>query len=95
MQATNRNPVQHLDGVSVMVVDDDQDSRSFMCRLLRNHGASVVAVESSAEALGRFKEQRPRVLISDIGMPVEDGYALIRHVRELSAAEGGGFLRLR
>ena len=83
-------PIQHLGGVSVMVVDDDQDSRSFMCQLLRNHGASVVAAESTAQALGRFKLLRPRVLISDIGMPGEDGYALIRRVRELSEGEGGG-----
>jgi signal transduction histidine kinase len=82
--------IQHLDGVSVMVVDDDQDSRSFMCQLLQSHGASVVAVESTSEALGRLTQLRPCVLISDIGMPGEDGYALIRRVRELSDGDGGG-----
>ena len=89
LEGDDEPPLVHLDGVSVMVVDDDQDSRSFMCQLLRNHGASVVAAESTEEALGRFKELRPRVLISDIGMPGEDGYALIRRVRELPAGEGG------
>ena len=83
-------PIQHLDGVSVMVVDDDQDSRGFMCQLLQTHGACVIAAESTAEALGRFTQLRPAVLVSDIGMPGEDGYALIRRVRELSKAEGGG-----
>jgi CheY-like chemotaxis protein len=73
-----------------MVVDDDRDSRSFMCQLLQNHGASVVAAESTSEALGTLKQLRPRVLISDIGMPGEDGYALIRRVRELPEGEGGG-----
>ena len=83
-------PIQHLDGVSVMVVDDDQDSRSFMSQLLQNHGASVVAAESTSEALSRLRQLCPRVLISDIGMPGEDGYALIRQVRELPKDEGGG-----
>ena len=90
IEAGDEAPVQHLDGVSVMVVDDDQDSRSFMSQLLQNHGASVVAAESTSEALGRLRQLRPRVLISDIGMPGEDGYALIRRVRELSEDEGGG-----
>ena len=89
IEAGDEAPVQHLDGVSVMVVDDDQDSRSFMSQLLQNHGASVVAAESTSEALGRLRQLRPRVLISDIGMPGEDGYALIRRVRELSEDEGG------
>ena len=90
IEAGDESPVQHLDGVSVMVVDDDQDSRSFMSQLLQNHGASVVAAESTSEALGRLRQLRPRVLISDIGMPGEDGYALIRRVRELPEDEGGG-----
>ena len=90
IEAGDEAPVQHLDGVSVMVVDDDQDSRSFISQVLQNHGASVVAAESTSEALGRLRELRPRVLISDIGMPGEDGYALIRRVRELSEDEGGG-----
>ena len=49
----------------------------------------MVVAESTADAFGRFKQLRPSVLISDIGMPGEDGYALIRRVRELSEGEGG------
>ena len=90
IEAGDESPVQHLEGVSVMVVDDDQDSRSFISQVLQNHGASVVAAESTSEAVGRLRQLRPRVLISDIGMPGEDGYALIRRVRELSEDEGGG-----
>jgi len=78
-----------LDGVCVMVVDDDQDSRGFLCQLLENHGASVVAAESAADALRRFTQVRPDILVSDIGMPDQDGYALIRQVRELPEDQGG------
>ena len=81
---------QRLDGVSIMVVDDDGDSRSFMCQLLEDRGASVVSAQSASDALTSFTQARPDVLVSDIGMPDEDGYTLIRRVRELPAGEGGG-----
>jgi signal transduction histidine kinase len=81
---------RRLGSVSVMVVDDDHNSRASMCRLLENHGASVVAVESPADALSRFRQVRPDILISDISMPGEDGYALIRQVRGLPVGDGGG-----
>jgi CheY-like chemotaxis protein len=88
-----REPIdttQRLDGVSIMVVDDDGDSRSFMCQLLEDRGASVVSAESTSDALTSFTQARPDVLVSDIGMPDEDGYTLIRRVRELPEGEGGG-----
>ena len=79
----------HLDGVSVLVVDNDVDSRSFVCQLLEHHGATVSVSDSTSDALSRFRQLRPDVIISDIGMPDEDGYALIRRVRSLSSHEGG------
>jgi signal transduction histidine kinase len=78
-----------LDGVSVLLVDDDLDSRGFVCQLLENHGATVATSASTLEAVERFKHVRPDVLVSDIGMPDEDGYALIRQVRALASHEGG------
>jgi signal transduction histidine kinase len=78
-----------LDGISVLVVDDDIDSRNFVCQLLENHGAKVAAADSTLSALTRFSQLRPDVLVSDIGMPQEDGYALIKRVRSLDSREGG------
>ena len=77
-----------LDGVSVLVVDDDADSRAFVCQLLQDHGARVAGSDSTSDALRQFKQLRPDVLISDIGMPNEDGYALIRRIRALTSHEG-------
>jgi signal transduction histidine kinase len=79
----------NLDGISVLVVDDDVDSRTFVCQLLQNHGATVTVSDSTSDALLRFKELRPDVIISDIGMPDQDGYALIKRVRSLTSDEGG------
>ena len=82
-------PLPALDGVSVLVVDDDVDSRTFVCQLLENHGATVAMSDSASDALLRFRQLRPDVIISDIGMPNEDGYSLIKRVRSLTAHEGG------
>jgi signal transduction histidine kinase len=78
-----------LEGVSVLVVDDDRDSRNVICQLLEHHGATVAMASSTSEAFARFTQFRPDVLVSDIGMPEEDGYALIRRVRALADSEGG------
>ena len=79
-----------LDGVSVLVVDDDADSRTFVCQLLEDHGARVAVSDSTSDAFQQFRQLRPDVLISDLGMPDEDGYALIRRIRALTSREGGG-----
>jgi signal transduction histidine kinase len=78
-----------LEGISVLVVDDDTDSRNVICQLLESQGASVATAGSSSDAFVRFRQLRPDVIVSDIGMPGEDGYALIRRVRNLAAKEGG------
>ena len=79
----------NLAGVKVLVVDDEADARELVRRLLEDRGATVQLAGSVAEAVETLSSQRPDVLVSDIGMPGEDGYALIRQVRALPTAEGG------
>jgi PAS domain S-box-containing protein len=78
-----------LEGLRVLLVDDDQDSRGMLKTALSAYGAELKACSSTTEALETLKEWRPDVIVSDIGMPDEDGYDLIHKVRDLSA-EGGG-----
>jgi CheY-like chemotaxis protein len=75
--------------VKVVVVDDDNDSLRLVQRLLMSHGAAVITANSAREAFDLLRECRPQVLVSDIGMPNEDGYDLMRNVRSLDTAEGG------
>ena len=72
-----------LRGVKVVFVDDDSDSRELVKRVLSEHGADVWTAGSSDEGRSVFSEVRPDVLVSDIGMPREDGYELIRAIRAL------------
>ena len=74
-----------LEGISVLVVDDEEDAREAMAVLLRQAGARVLSVASAEEALEMLERMRPDVLLSDIAMPGEDGYALIRRLREQTA----------
>ncbi len=78
-----------LKGLRLLVVDDEEDTRVLLTTVLEKCGASVVSVASAGEALAALKEMRPHVLISDLGMPEEDGYALIKKVRALPAEAGG------
>lgn len=78
-----------LQGVTVLVVDDDADARNVMQRILGDSGASVITASSAAEALQVLPHARPTLLVSDIGMPGEDGYDLIRRLRALPGSEGG------
>jgi len=77
--------LDHLHGVHVLIVEDDADSRNVLALLLQKLGALVEAVPSAREAVDRVTHRRPDVLVSDIGMPEEDGYSLIRRVREMPA----------
>jgi len=72
-----------LNGVHILIVEDDPDSRNVLTLLLQRLGALVEAVASAKEAFDRLSHRRPDVLVSDIGMPDEDGYSLIRRVRAL------------
>ncbi|MGB7924275.1 MAG: ATP-binding protein [Pyrinomonadaceae bacterium] len=78
-----------LDGLRLLVVDDEADTRTLLKAVLEKCGASVITVASAGEALAALKETRPDVMISDLGMPGEDGYTLIKKVRALSAEDGG------
>jgi CheY-like chemotaxis protein len=78
-----------LSGLKVLVVDDEADSRELMSIVLQQCGAEVQAASSTREALKLLGEWRPDVLVSDIGMPVEDGYVLIKKVRSLHPDQGG------
>ena len=80
---------QGLDGLKVLVVDDDADARESVALALAQCGARTAAVGSAREALQMMLDFRPDVLVSDIGMPDEDGYALIRRVRSMAQGSGG------
>jgi PAS domain S-box-containing protein len=78
-----------LQGLRILVVDDETDARTLLTMMLEKCGAQVVAVGSSREGLESVETWRPDVLIADIGMPIEDGYGLIRKVRKLPKKKGG------
>lgn len=86
---TSPDAVPDLKGIRVLVVDDEADARNFLVIALETCGAIVTAVDSAHEAISTIAEAAIDVLISDIGMPDEDGYSLIRRVRALSETEGG------
>ncbi|HYP01055.1 MAG TPA: PAS domain S-box protein [Pyrinomonadaceae bacterium] len=80
---------ERLDGVKVLVVDDEPDARELLSTGLGHCGAQVTAASSAPEALEAISGAKFDVLISDIGMPGEDGYELIRRVRALPPGVGG------
>lgn len=78
-----------LDGVRVLVVDDEEDAREVVARLLQDAGATVAAAGTVDEALGWLEhEAPPDVIVSDVGMPDRDGYDLVRSVRRMAGAAG-------
>jgi len=78
-----------LAGIRALVIDDEEDARTLIRRILEDCEVSVTAVGSAVEALEQLPQVRPDVLISDIGMPELDGYHLIRAVRALPVDRGG------
>jgi PAS domain S-box-containing protein len=78
-----------LRGLRALIVDDEFDARALLTMMLERSGAHVLAVASAREALDSLERWKPDVLIADIGMPVEDGYSLIRKVRALPSDRGG------
>jgi CheY-like chemotaxis protein len=87
--ATDVATDNRLDGVRVLLVDDDEDSLELLIRALSRSGAAATACCSAEEALQKLPRVRPHVVVSDIAMPGMDGYELIRRVRALSPEEGG------
>ena len=92
-RSSTTGPVQigcpDLAALSVLAVDDEADARQLIKRILADCGALVETASSTAEAMAALQRKKPDVLITDIGMPGEDGYALIQKVRALSANDGG------
>src|SRR5215471_3283846 len=76
-----------LDEVRVLVVDDEAETRDLLKIMLTSHGAEVITSASAGEALTRLDNSKPDVLVSDIGMPVLDGYAFIKRVRALDSSQ--------
>ncbi len=83
------SPSPRLEGIHIMIVDDEQDTREMLRLMMRQFGANVRACASSKEALSVLNDWNPDVIVSDIEMPDEDGYELIREVRRLEANNGG------
>ena len=80
---------QKLTNRRILLVEDDMDTQELLRTVLEQHGAEVIAVESSTRALAEFSRKRPDLIISDIGMVGENGYDFIRRIRSLSRDEGG------
>jgi CheY-like chemotaxis protein len=78
-----------LEGVTVLYVDEEPDARELARRVLSAQGARVVTAESAAVGRRMMLEERPDILVADLGMPEEDGYALIHAVRALPSDQGG------
>lgn len=78
-----------LEGLRILVVDDEDDSRTLVTKVLETCGGQVTPVSSAVEAYLAMQRVRPDVIVSDLGMPGEDGYSLIRKIRALPPQEGG------
>jgi PAS domain S-box-containing protein len=84
-----RRRAPSLDALRVLIVDDDADTLEVVRELLEQAGARVTAASSVTEALTCLQDSPPDVLVSDIGMPGEDGFSLIKKVRGLAPERGG------
>jgi CheY-like chemotaxis protein len=85
----SRSGVVRLDGLHVLLVEDDDDTRKLLGTMLKRYGARVTSTKSAKEALSVFEDDLPDVLVSDIGMPDEDGYEFIRKLRSAPPEKGG------
>jgi CheY-like chemotaxis protein len=79
-----------LDGLRVLVVDDDSDTRDLLQTVLKSRGAKVIAAASAAEALKTLASERPDAMLCDLAMPESDGYDLLRELKR----RGGAYARL-
>ncbi|WP_147446584.1 response regulator [Corallococcus sp. CA047B] len=82
-------PMTVLQGLQVLVVDDEPDARELLSVVLEGRGAVVITAASAREGFEKLRLFRPQVVLSDIGMPGEDGYSLIRRLRALPVDQGG------
>lgn len=86
---TPRFDTVNLRGKKILVIDDEPDTRAVIAQILTECGAEVHSAASAGEALNLIEEQRPEVLVSDIGMPGVDGFELLERVRALGEERGG------
>lgn len=87
--ASDTPPPTNLEGVSILIVDDEQDHRDLLKAVLEAHGGAVTTAESAFAALDVLVHDRPDVVVSDLGMPHMDGYSLVRRIRALDAQPSG------
>jgi signal transduction histidine kinase/ActR/RegA family two-component response regulator len=88
-RTTPQRPGTLLQGVRVLIVEDETDASDLLATVLGSYGARVTTAASAQEALQAFDESVPDVIVSDIGMPGEDGYSLMRRIRSRPDAAGG------
>jgi CheY-like chemotaxis protein len=89
-----RNEFSSLEGLRLLVVDNDPDTRELLTVMFVGDGAEVIAVASAREALAALERLKPNILISDIKLPGEDGYTLIRKARNWQAKHGEQILAI-
>jgi two-component system CheB/CheR fusion protein len=82
-RSTDEEAVQSIAGVRVLLVEDEPQTRDALEKLMRKNGADVTAVGTTADAMAAFENARPDIIISDIGLPHEDGYHLLQRIRSL------------
>src|SRR5207244_3616707 len=87
--ATPEMTLRDLSGIDALVVDDDRDARELIKRILNDCGATVRIAGSASDALALFRDEVPKLLISDLGMPDVDGFELLDRVRRLPRDQGG------
>jgi CheY-like chemotaxis protein len=78
-----------LSGTRVLIVEDEDDARDLLEEVLTRAGCVVSTASNVAEALARMDDAQPEVVVSDIGMPDEDGYSLMRRIRARDRTDGG------
>jgi len=81
-----------LNGIKVVVVEDDADAAEMVATVLRQHRAEVITTSTGEAALNNLADYDPDVLVCDIGLPGIDGYALMQRVREMERARGRRFV---
>ena len=85
----NSQVIPSLEGVKILIVDDEIDTREFLAFLLQQYGALVTVAASAEGALDIWMQTKPDILLSDLGMPLMDGYSLIRQIRNMPIEQGG------
>ena len=85
--AEQMNAPVRLDGIKILAVDDNEDNRNLFSIILKSLGASVRLAESAAEAMVVFHEYSPDIILSDISMPGEDGFSLLKKIKTREAVQ--------